>query len=253
MDSTKTVNFIKNYFQKAGRKKAIIGLSGGLDSSVVCLLCAQALGPKFVYPIFLPYRPFTPKESLENVKKIIKLAKIPTKNLIVEEITEQINVFRKRHPKISKIDLGNKICRERMSLLYYYARNLNGLVVGTSNKSELLLGYFTLHGDSAWDLAPIAHLYKTEVKKMARILNIPKEIIEVLPSAGLWLGQTDEEELGFSYEIADKILKKLIDQKIPSNKIEKMGISKQTISRVLRRYQENKFKLKQIREKMYNL
>lgn len=238
------INKIKNYFEKAKRQNAIIGLSGGLDSSVVCLLCAQALGPKFVYPVFMACQPFTSKKSFENAKKIIKLAKIPSKNLIIEEITEQINLFKKKHPRISKIDLGNKICRERMSLLYYYARKLKGLVVGTSNKSEILLGYFTLHGDGAWDLGPIAHLYKTEVKKLAKSLKIPKEIINQIPSAGLWFGQKDEEELGFSYQMADKILKKLVDQKMSPEQIEKTGISKQTISRVFQRYKENQFKLR---------
>lgn len=247
------IKFLKDYFKKANRQNAIIGLSGGLDSSVVCLLCSQALSPKFVYPIFIPYYPFTSKESFENAKKIVNLAKISKENFIIEDITAQLDVFKKSHKKISKIDFGNKMARERMSVLYYYARKMNGLVVGTSDKSEILLGYFTLHGDGAWDLAPIAHLYKTEVKKLAENLGVPKEIINEAPSPGLWKNQTAEKELGFSYEIADKILEKFIEQKLSPKQIEKTGISKQVISRVLQRYQENKFKLKLPGVMMYNL
>jgi NAD+ synthase len=244
--------FIKNYFTQAGRQKAVIGVSGGLDSSVTCFLCCQALGSQNVFPIFIPYQPFSAKKSFANVKRIIKLAKIPEKNFIVEDITSQLNVFKKKHPEISKIDFGNKIARERMSVLYYYARKLKGLVVGTSNKSELLLGYFTLHGDGATDLTPLAHLYKTEVKKLAKLLGVPQVIINSVPSAGLWFGQTDEGELGFSYEIADKILKKFVDKKLSAKQIEKTGIPIQSISRVLQRYQINKFKLSPIGSIRYN-
>lgn len=246
------IEFIRDYFKKTKRKVAVIGLSGGLDSSVVTLLCTKALSPKFVYPIFMPYYPITTKTSFENAKKVIKLAKIPQKNFIIEEITDQINVFKKKHPQISKIDLGNKICRERMSLLYYYARQLAGLVVGTSDKSEILLGYFTLHGDGAWDIAPTAHLYKTEVKRLAKDLGIPQEIIDIPPSPGLWIGQTAKKELGFSYQIADRILAKLVDQKMSPKQIEKTGIPKRTISRVLQRYQENQFKLQSLGGMIYN-
>lgn len=246
------IDFIKSYFRKTKRWKAVIGLSGGLDSSVVCLLASRALGSEFVYPIFMPYKPFSSKKSYKNVKKIVKLAKIPKGNFIIEDITAQLNVFLKKHPKIDKIDFGNKIARERMSVLYYYARKLKGLVVGTSDKSEMLLGYFTLHGDGAWDLAPVARLYKTEVKKLARLLKIPQEIIDSPSSPGLWQGQTAKKELGFSYQIADKILEKFVDQKLSPKKIEKTGISKQTISRVLKRYQENRFKLQSAGVMRYN-
>lgn len=247
------LKYISNYFKKTKRKVAIIGLSGGLDSSVVCLLASRVLGSEFVYPIFMGYYPFTSQKSLERVKKLVCLAKIPKKNLIIEDITEQLDVFKKKHPEISKLDFGNKIARERMSILYYYARQLAGLVVGTSNKSEMLLGYFTLHGDGAWDLAPIAHLYKTEVKKLAEELGIPREIIEEPPSPGLWPSQTAEKELGFSYQIADKILEKFIDQKLSPKQIEKTGISKQIILRVLKRYQENSFKLQPLGMMRYNV
>lgn len=241
--TSQILKFIKNYFHRSGRQAAVVGVSGGVDSSTVLTLCAKALGPQRVYPVYIPYQPVTARKTLENVKKVMKLAKIPKKNLLIEDITDQINVFMKKHSGITKIDLGNKIARERMSLLYYHARRLKGLVVGTSNKSESLLGYFTLHGDGAWDIGPIAHLYKTEVKKLARSLGVPREIIDTPPTAGLWRSQTDEGELGFSYEIADSILKKYHDQKLSPSEIEKTGIPKQTISRVLARYRANRFKL----------
>lgn len=210
-EARKIIIFIRSFFKKANRNKAILGLSGGIDSSLTCLLCSQALGPKNIFPAFLSYFPSSPSQpSLPSqVQKVLKLTQIPLKNLTAEDIFPQINAFLKKHPQISKIDLGNKMVRERMSILYYYARKLNGLVVGTSNKSEILLGYFTLHGDGAWDLAPLAHLYKTEVIKLAKYLGLPQEIISQKPTAGLWPGQTDEKELGFTYSQADKILSSL--------------------------------------------
>lgn len=234
--------FIKEFFIQSGRKNAIIGVSGGLDSSVAFFVCCRALGFEYVYPVYIPYKPFTSKESFENVKKLVNLAKIPKNNFIIEDITGQLDIFKEKHPDVSKIDFGNKIARERMSLLYYYARKLNGLVIGASNKSEILLGYFTLHGDGAADLKPLAHLYKNEVKNLAKKLEIPEEIICAVPSADLWPGQTDEEELGFSYEMADKILKKYVDEKLSIEQIAKTGISEEIISRVIQRYQTNKFK-----------
>ncbi|MBL7150949.1 NAD+ synthase [Candidatus Microgenomates bacterium] len=246
------IKFIKNYFKQANRKFAILGLSGGLDSSVVLMLCVKALGPNFVYPIFMDYKPLTSQESFENAKKAVKSAKIPKNNFIIEDITVQLDIFKKKHLDIGKIDFGNKMCRERMSILYYYARKLKGLVVGTSNKSETLLGYFTLHGDGASDIAPMSSLYKTEVKKLAKILKVPQEIIDIPPSADFWPGQTDEGELGFSYAMADKILKKYVDENLSIEQIEKTGISNKAILRVLQRYQANKFKLKSTEIMRYN-
>jgi len=235
--------FIKSYFKKANRQVAILGVSGGLDSSITLVLCAKALGPASVFPIYLPYQPMINPQNIRNIKKVIKLAKIPKKNLIIESITGQINSFKKKHPDIDPVDLGNKTARERMSLLYFYARKLKGLVVGTGNKSEMLLGYFTLHGDGAWDLAPIAHLYKTETRQLAKKLSIPAEIISQPPTAGFWSGQTDEKELGFTYKQADKVLRQFIDQKVPPSKIKHAGISTKIIKRILNRYQTNRFKL----------
>ena len=195
----------------------------------------------------MDYKLFTSQKSFENAKKAVKSAKIPKNNFIIEDITAQLDIFKKKHPDIGKIDFGNKMCRERMSILYYYARKLKGLVVGTSNKSEILLGYFTLHGDDASDIVPMSGLYKSEVKKLAKILKVPQEIIDIPPSADFWPGQTDEGELGFSYAMADKILKKYVDENLSIEQIEKTGISKNIILAVLQRYQANKFKLKSMR------
>ena len=237
------IKFIEDYFKRAGRRAAIVGLSGGLDSAVTVVLCSQALGPRHVYPVYLPYQPLAKFHDLVNIKKVLKLAKIPEKHLISEDITNPTNAFKKKHPKISKIDLGNKMARERMSLLYYHARRLKGLVVGTSNRTERLLGYFTLHGDGAWDLAPIAHLYKSEIRQLAKKLNLPEAIIAAPPTAGLWPGQTDEAELGFTYEQADKVLRQFIDQKKPAKQIEKSNLPAKTISRILKRHRLHRFRL----------
>lgn len=200
--------FIKDYFKKANRKTAVVGVSGGIDSSVVVVLCARALGASNIYPVYLPYQPFAKPENLKYIRAVLKLAKIPVKNFIIEDISSQIDAFKKKHPRIAKIDLGNKMARERMAILYFHSRRLKGLVVGASNRTEMLLGYFTLHGDGAWDLAPIACLYKTEVCQLAKKLKIPKAIIAAPPTAGLWPGQTDEKELGFTYEQADQVLQR---------------------------------------------
>lgn len=238
------VKFIKNYFKQAKRNYAVVGVSGGLDSSVVLVLCSQALGPKNIYPVYLPYQPLARQHHLVNIKKVLKLAKIPEKNLISEDISSQINTFQAKHPQISKIDLGNKMARERMAVLYYHARRLKGLVVGTSNRTEMLLGYFTLHGDGAYDIAPLAHLYKTEVRQLAKQLDLPEAIINQPPTAGLWPEQTDEDELGFTYEQADQVFKMAIDQKMTAQQIAKAtGLSSPMINRILDRYHHHRFKL----------
>lgn len=249
-EARKIINFIRSFFKKANRKTVVLGLSGGIDSSLTCLLCSQALGPKNIFPLYLPYFPSSPSHpfSPSSLKKVLRLCQIPQKNLVLEDITSQIEAFRKKHPQISKIDLGNKMVRERMSILYYYARKLKGLVVGTSNLSEILLGYFTLHGDGAWDLAPLAHLYKTEVIKLAKHLNLPQEIINQKPTAGLWPGQTDEAELGFTYSQADKILKKYLNKGKFTLSEAKFDLAKSKgpnplVLKVLSRVRANAFKL----------
>lgn len=188
-----------------GDKKVFIGLSGGIDSAVTATLCVKALGSEKVSALLMPYgRQLDIKDSLLMVKKL----KIESFRINIKAIANQFQNFD------NKFVLANIMARVRMILLYSYANAQNALVVGTTNKSEFSLGYFTKYGDGACDLEPIANLYKTEVFKLAEYLRIPKTIINKKPSAGLWENQSDESEFGFTYENLDKYLQgQILDSK----------------------------------------
>ncbi|MFH1947341.1 MAG: NAD+ synthase [Candidatus Magasanikbacteria bacterium] len=194
------INFIKS---QAGDKPVVLGLSGGLDSSVVAYLAVEALGADKVHGLILP--------SSTNTEEDIVLAKhvatiFQSFNLSIFDIQPIINNYQKIiRLKDYKI-IGNLKARIRMTLLYAKANELNGLVLGTGNKTEIMTGYFTKHGDGGADLLPIGDLYKTEERELAKYLKIPQEIIDRPPTAGLWEGQTDEEDLGITYDKLDKIL-----------------------------------------------
>jgi len=206
------VDLIRQGLKKSDTKNAVIGLSGGVDSSTVTGLCSLALGGERVYTYFLPTK-VTNSKDRQDAELISKLFKT---NFDVIPINSPVEAFYETLPgvKKDKIGGGNVQARSRMVSLYYMAGRLNGLVVGTSNKTEFLLGYGTKHGDMACDIAPILHLYKTEVREVARHLQIPDSITSKNPSPGLWRGQTDEGELadkigieysGRAYELYEKI------------------------------------------------
>lgn len=197
-ETEKIITFIKNIFQKEGFKKAVVAVSGGIDSSVALMLTVKALDAENVYTLQLPYK----NQSIENSDLIIDLAKIPLKNRVRINIGKIVDGFGVK----DKARLGNIMARVRMIYSFDLAKKLNVLVVGTENKSEKLLGYYTRFGDEAADIEPIIHLYKTQVYQLAGELKIPEKIINQLPTAGLWPGQTDEGDLGFTYEEADQVL-----------------------------------------------
>jgi len=194
------IQFIK---QQTGHRPAVIGLSGGLDSSVVAYLAVEALGADKVYAVMSP--------SSTNTVQDLELAKRVTKYLNIQYSISNIENIIKTFQNETKLfqntkSLGNLKARIRMSLLYGKANEIGGIVLGTGNKTELLTGYFTKYGDGGVDLLPIGDLYKTQLRELAKFLSVPREIIDRAPTAGLWEGQTDENEMGITYDELDKIL-----------------------------------------------
>jgi len=196
-------DFITTYVSNSGCNNVVIGLSGGIDSAVTAILCRDVLGKQQTKCVFLPDES-TPAMDIKHYNLLVKKYDLlcETKNItsIVHQITEQCLV------KPDKMALANIKARARMILLFEYANKTNSLVCGTSNKSELLIGYFTKYGDGGVDIRPLGDLYKTQVLELAKYLNIPEKIIEKPPTAGLWKGQTDEQELHLSYHDLDRIL-----------------------------------------------
>lgn len=234
------VNFLKENFQKSGFKKAVLGLSGGIDSALVAYLLRDVLGKENVYAIMMPYKTSN-KNSLLHAELVVKDLGINSK---VVEITDMIDAYFKNEENPSSLRKGNKMARERMSILFDNSSKENALVVGTSNKTEIFLGYSTQFGDSACALNPIGDLYKTNIWDLARYLKVPQEIIDKKPSADLWEGQTDEEEMGITYLEADKILFRLIEENKTAEEIISEGFDKRLIENITRRISRSEYKRK---------
>jgi len=230
--------FIKSEVQRANFSKVVVGLSGGLDSAVSCVLAVKALGEENVIAIRMPYKSSSP-DSLKHAKLVIDKFNIPNETI---EITDIVDAFGKRDPEITKMRMGNIMARVRMILLYDQSESKSGLVLGTSNKTEILLGYSTLWGDMASALNPIGDLYKTQVRQLARFLGVPQEIIDKPPSADLWQGQTDEMDLGFSYENVDRLMYLLVDHRYNFDECVTEGFDPAFVQTVLDRIRKNQFK-----------
>lgn len=234
----KLTRFIRNQTRGANFSKLVVGLSGGLDSSLAVYLCCRALGSKNVFALILSYKT-TSSTTINQAKLIARKYQVKTRFI---DITEQIDAYFKNFPAADKIRRGNKMARERMSILYDQSKELDALVVGTSNKTELLLGYGTIYGDTACAFNPLGGLYKTQLRQLAQDVGLPSEIIQKTPSAELWPGQTDEEELGLSYARVDRLLYYLVDKKSSDRKLLRLGFKKSFIEKVKQRIAENVFK-----------
>ena len=231
-------NFIKSEVSRAGFSRAVIGLSGGIDSALSFVLAVEALGSENVLAVRMPYKASS-ADSLEHAQILIEQFQVRNETV---EITEMVEPLFAGDPEISKQRKGNIMARQRMIVLYDRSEVFRGLVIGTSNKTEILLGYSTLWGDMASALNPIGDLYKTQVRQLSRALGIPSEIVDKAPSADLWAGQTDESELGFTYENVDKLLYLLVDQRFSAQDCIEEGFDERFVNLVLMRVQRNQFK-----------
>jgi len=230
--------FIKSEVTRVGYSRAVINLSGGLDSALSCALAVEALGPENVLALRLPYRTSSP-DSLEHAQLMIDQFKVQHKTI---EITDMVDPLIAQDPEMSKTRKGNIMARSRMIVLYDQSEVFKGLPIGTSNKTEILLGYSTLWGDMASALNPIGDLYKTQVRQLSRALDIPAPIIDKPPSADLWIGQTDESELGFTYEQVDKLLFLLVDQRYSVQECIDEGFDETFVNAVMTRVRRFQFK-----------
>jgi len=230
--------FIHSGITRVGFSKALIGLSGGIDSALSCFLAAEALGPENVLAVRMPYVASS-QDSLDDAQRVIDATGVQSLTI---PITEMVEPLFERFPKMNNMRKGNVMARARMIVLYDQSEAFRGLVVGTGNKTELLLGYSTLYGDSACALNPIGDLYKTQVRQLSREMGMPSEVIDKPPSADLWAGQTDEDELGFTYEEVDKLLYLLVDERYRPEDLVEVGFSEKFVHRVIERVRRNQFK-----------
>ncbi|HEX2696699.1 MAG TPA: NAD+ synthase [Anaerolineales bacterium] len=230
--------FLKSEVTRVGFTRAVIGLSGGIDSALSCALAAEALGPENVLALRLPYRASS-ADSLEDAEKTARCFGVKMGTF---EITPMVESLMQRDPKMSNVRKGNLMARARMIALYDQSEAFKGLVIGTSNKTEILLGYSTLWGDMASALNPIGDLYKTQVRQLSAAVGVPDSVINKPPSADLWEGQTDESELGFTYEEVDKLLFLLVDKRYTAQDCLEAGFDKAFVEKVLDRIRRSQFK-----------
>lgn len=232
--------FIQEEFSKLNFKIGILGLSGGLDSSVCAALAARALEPENIVGLIMPYKETFSKDVKDAEDMAIQLGI----SFRVIDISPMVDAYYMNYPTKSRILKGNKMARERMSILYDVSARERALILGTSNKTELLLGYGTIHGDMACAINPLGDLYKTQIRQLARHLKIPDKILKKKPTAGLWPGQTDEGELGLTYAKIDKILYQLVDLKKTKMEVISSGFSKQNIEKIIKLIKGSEFKRK---------
>jgi NAD+ synthase len=231
--------FITGKLLQSGLSGYVIGLSGGIDSALSCTLAVQAVGADKVLAVIMPYRTSS-EDSAGDALLLIEWLGIDHRKV---DISRMIDAYYDRIDENNRLRAGNKMARERMSILFDIAHETGRMVLGTGNRSEICLGYTTLYGDSACSINPNGDLYKTEVRALARHLGIPQQIIDKPPSADLWAGQTDEDEIGVTYEQIDKLLMRMVDDGERSmSTLEAEGFATTDISRVVSLINRNEFK-----------
>ena len=230
--------FIRDQTRKAGLPRAVIALSGGIDSALAAALAARALGPDNVLAIRMPWRDSS-ANSLSDADLLIEALGLPA---LTVEITPMVSPLFERFPEMDARRRGNIMARQRMIVSYDQSVAWGGLVMGTSNKTEFLLGYSTIYGDSGSAMQPIADLYKAQVRQLSAALDLPQSILDKAPSADLWQGQTDEQELGFRYEDVDQVLYLLVDERYVVDEVVEEGFAREFVEDVWRRVKANHYK-----------
>ncbi len=230
--------FLRDETSSAGFSKVVVGLSGGVDSALVTTLAANALGAKNVLALIMPHRMSNP----QSVNDAAMLAKSLNVGAETVDITPMVDAYCEAHKVRDNMRRGNVMARARMIVLYDYSARESALVAGTSNKTEIMLGYGTLHGDMASALNPLGDLYKTQVWQLAEAVGVPESIVRKKPSADLWKGQTDEGEMGFSYKDVDRLLYYMIDERRKDEELSKLGFAKPFIEKVRTMVRKSQFK-----------
>lgn len=242
MQSLEIINFLQKTFLATGKKQAVIAVSGGIDSAVSFSLLVKALPKEQIWPILLPHH----RQDMADANAILDFWQFPVSNRktlniasVVDALCQSLQV-----EDADQVRKGNLMARTRMIAVFDYAKSKDALVVGTENKSEHYLGYFTRFGDAASDIEPLVHLYKTEVRQLAQELALPEIFLQKAPSAGLWENQSDEAEFGFSYELADQVLTYLIDRHLSQKEILELfpEVEQQMVQKVLTRVEQMAFK-----------
>jgi NAD+ synthase len=230
--------FLRQETKRAGFARGVVGVSGGLDSALTCFLAAEALGPKNVLAVRLPHAGSSP-DSLDDAAEIIRLTGVREHTV---SITEMAAPLLATIPAAERIRRGNVLARLRMIVLYDQSAAFEGLVLGTGNKTEILLGYTTLYGDSACALNPLGDLYKTQVRQLAAAVGVPARILAKPPSADLWPGQTDEGELGVTYAEVDRLLYLFVDDRQSAAACVEAGFKPAMVRKVIERIRRNQYK-----------
>jgi NAD+ synthase len=232
------VRFIKDQTTNAGFLKAVIGISGGVDSAVSATLAAEALGKENILGVMIPYRTSNPK-SVEDANLVIQATGIRSE---LVDISKMVDGYCEEHKITDSLRRGNVMARMRMIVLYDLSAREKALVIGTSNKTEILVGYGTQHGDLASAINPVGDLYKSQIWQLAEALGVPKSVIEKAPSADLWEGQTDEAEMGVTYAKLDALLFEMVDERHSDEELVAMGFEETLIKKVRGMIQQNQFK-----------
>ncbi len=225
-------DFVRDGVATAGAEGVVVGLSGGVDSALAAAFAARALGPERVHALLLPYRTSSP-DSRADAEAVARQLGIPHRVIDISPMVDAyFDPVAGAEPDAGPGRRGNKMARERMSILFDQAKKLGALVLGTSNKTEILLGYSTVFGDNASSLNPLGDLYKTQVWQLAAHLGLPESVVAKRPSADLWPGQTDEGELGFEYGLADEVLHLLWDRGLRAAEVVELGYAAEVVERI---------------------